>query len=683
VLFLASALLIVFLMGRLAWIQFAHGEELREMALATRMRDVRVEAKRGVVYDRVGRELALSVSVESVFALPTQVQSLADTARTLAEILDMDYDEILERVQKHQAFVWIARKISEEQAYQIKLLQLPGIDLTQESKRFYPKGRLGAHLLGIVGIDGQGLEGIELVYDRELRGVPGRIVIEYDARGFEMPQALHRYFPPQDGHNITLTVDEVIQFITERELQSAVARHQAKGGVVLVLDVKTGGVLASASWPTFDPTDYSDYPAENRRNTAFTDNFYPGSTFKPITIAAALEENVVSESDTFFCGGSTTVLGERISCWKAGGHGSQDLREVLKNSCNVGLIQIGQRLNIEKFYQYLDAFGLREQTGIDFPGEGTGIAPPFERATQIDLAVMSFGQTLQLTPLQLIRGIAAIANDGVLMEPYLAHSVSDQEGRIIWEREPTAVRQAVSTDTARWLQDTMEYVVSEGTGRNAQIEGYLIAGKTGTAQKSVGGRVSSERHQSYFVGFGPVNDPRLAILVMIDEPTGVYYGGLVAAPVFQAVMRDALHYLAIPPSPGAEERDSHAVTVVTVPDIIGLPLNQAKDRLWQENLSWVVSGDGIRVTDQTPPSGSQVPAGTDIIVSLGNQSNSDVVTVPDLTGETLRGAGELLSALGLQMQLSGTGLVVQQDPRPGVEVSKATVIRVYFQPPPP
>lgn len=546
VFFALIVLIFAALTGRLAFLQFVRGPELRERALELRLRDVPIEAKRGTIYDRQGRELAVSIDVDSVYAVPAQVRDKVGTASQLAAILDLDRDWVLERLNRPEGFVWIKRKVTADQATAIRSARLRGVNMTQEAKRVYPKGTLACHILGFAGIDSQGLEGLEFQYDAYLRGTRGWISVEHDARGQEIPQAVHRYIEPTPGLSMVLTIDETIQYIVERELEQAVTRHGALGGTIIAMDPRNGEVLALANYPFYDPNNYQAYPVSSRRNGAVVDTFSPGSTFKPITAAAALEDRKVSWGERFFCGGSLQVPGRRVSCHKTTGHGSQTLTEVIQNSCNVGFMNIAFRLGIERFYDYVEAFGLTAKTGIDLPGEASGLIVPRAKAKPLDLAVMSFGQSLTVTPLQLLTAISAIANGGTLLQPHVVRELRDADGRVVETFTSTTERKVIATQTARELNLSLEATVEEGTGRRAFLPGFELAGKTGTAQKVVGGRVSSESHISSFIGFGPTRDPQVALLVVLDEPTGMYYGGQVAAPVFAVIMQDVYRYLGIP-----------------------------------------------------------------------------------------------------------------------------------------
>jgi stage V sporulation protein D (sporulation-specific penicillin-binding protein) len=546
VFFMITAAIFAALAGRLAFLQFVRGPELRQRALEVRLRDVPVEARRGTIYDRQGRPLAVSIDVDSVYAIPAQVRDKAGTAARLAEILELDQEWVLGRLSRKESFTWIKRKVTSAQATAIRQAKLRGVDMTQEAKRVYPKGSLACHVIGFAGIDSQGLEGLEYQYDATLRGVQGWISVEYDARGQEIPQAVHRYIEPTDGTAIVLTIDETIQYICERELAKAVASTGAKGGTVILMDPRNGEVLALANYPYYDLNNYQAADVSFRRNAAVADTYSPGSTFKPVTAAAALEERLVSWSESFFCAGSLQVPGRRVGCWQSRGHGSQTLTKVIQNSCNVGFMQIAFRLGVGRFYDYVEAFGLTAKTGIDLPGEASGLIVPRSKAKPLDLAVMSFGQSLTVTPLQLLNAICAIANGGTVYQPHLVRELRGPDGKVLRTLASTVARQVIAGETARELNLSLQATVEDGTGRRAFIPGYELAGKTGTAQKVVAGRVSSESHVSSFIGFGPTRDPQVAALVVLDEPTGAIYGGQVAAPVFQAIMQDVYRYLGIP-----------------------------------------------------------------------------------------------------------------------------------------
>ncbi|NPV71615.1 MAG: stage V sporulation protein D [Firmicutes bacterium] len=687
VLFVFSSVLLALLVGRVAYIQFLWGEELKKKALEVRMRDIPVAAKRGAILDRRGRELAVSVSVESVYAFPAQVKEPEKSARTLADILNMPYEEVYGRLTRVSSFEWIRRKIEPEQAKRIREARLKGVDLTPESKRYYPKANLASHVLGISGIDNQGLEGLEVTYDSQLRGTPGRIIIEMDGLGRELPQATHRYDPPVEGHSLILTIDEVIQFIAERELERAMARTQAKGGTVVVMDPATGEILAMAARPDYDPNRYGDFPDKNRRNPAISDTYPPGSTFKPVTASAALEEGVTSLHDRFYCGGSIKVPGHTITCWLTEGHGSQSFLEVVQNSCNPGFVTLGLRVGAQRFYSYLEAFGLTEPTGVDLPGEGVGLTIKPQEIKPVDLAVMSFGQTLTVTPIQLITAMAAIANDGVLMQPHLVREIRSSSGGIAQSLDPVVERRVISVKTAQEMKQALEQVVEKGTGRQARIDGYRLAGKTGTANKVIGGRIAEGKYISSFVGFGPVEKPRVIALITIDEPVGEYYGGLIAAPVFGGMIGDILRYLEVPPKPRQAASNASKKPVAAaawVPNVANLPLEDAREAVSAAGLSLRVEGSGNIVEEQEPAAGTEVPPNSTVRVKARpaiDPAQPGYVYVPSVVGKTIKEATATLGKFGLKIEVEGSGFAVSQDPAPGSAAPQNQAVKVSFRAP--
>lgn len=678
--FLTSALLLGLLVVRTAWIQFVMGKELQAKAIDSRLRNIDVKAKRGIIYDRNGSPLAISVSADSVYAVPSQVRRsnrIDEIVNALSQVLELDKEEVRDKLNKKVAFQWIKRRVSDEKIKQLKELDFPGINFVEENRRYYPKGKLAAHILGFAGIDNQGLNGIELTYDKELRGVSGKIMIEYDAAGREIPNAMHQYIPPVDGHSLYLTIDETIQYIAERELDQVMKIKQAKRGTIIVLDIKTGDILALANRPVFDPNNFADYDQGTWRNIAISDAYEPGSTFKTITAAGAMEENVVKPTDRFYDPGYIKVGKETVKCWRSyRPHGSQSFVEGVQNSCNPVFVTVGLRQGKDRFYKYLEGFGFGQKTGIELPGEATGILVPKSRAKDIDLATMSIGQANAVTPIQLIRAVAAIANDGWLMKPQLVKEIRDYDGKLLKKIEPEPVRQVISKNTSEELRAILETVVSEGTGKNAYLEGYKVAGKTGTAQKILpGGGYSSNEYIASFIGFAPADHPRIAALVIVDSPQGVYYGGQVAAPVFKNVVLDTLRYLEVPPEITGEAKFMEEKIIV--PDVKNKKINIVTKELKSLGLKVQVEGQGDKVIIQLPPAGSQVIKGSTTILYTQDE-NSDQVIVPDLTGRTIKEASIILSELGLEMAPQGSGLAVIQEPQPGSKVDKGTSVRVKF-----
>lgn len=688
---LIASVIFILLLGRLGWIQFVRGEELRIKAEEMRMRDVPVEAKRGTILDRNGRELVTSISVDSVYAMPNRIKDPQAVAAKLAPVLGMEQEKLYGILSRHSSYEWVKRRIDYETAEAVRALPLEGIDLVEESKRHYRHDALASHILGFAGADNQGLAGIEVSYDKLLRGEKGRIVIEHDAAGRPVPNALHKYFAPVQGHDLVLTLDETIQYFVERELDNLVQHFQPKLAVMIIMDPKTGEILAMGNRPTFSSTTWQEAPKEVwDRNPAVWYNYEPGSTFKIITAAAALEEGAVHLEDRFSCPGFVKVADRRIRCWKDGGHGSQGFREVIMNSCNPGFIEVGLDLGKDKFYKYIKAFGLSSATNIELPGEASGIVISEKNATNLNVATMAIGQSIAVTPIQLITAVAAVANDGMLMTPQLVREVRDAEGKVVQRMETQPVRRVISEETARVLKEQLENVVVNGTGRNAFVEGYRVGGKTGTAQVVGDGGYVSGKYVASFAGFAPADDPRIVALVMVAEPQGgMYYGSQVAAPAFQAVARDVLRYLRIPETPGLVKpkqpwETPEADAIVEVPSVINYPLQEAGRILQGAGLKHQTVGEGNIIYGQTPNAGARVKNGTTVILELqpaAGKESGQVVTVPNLTGLSLKEAGNLLEEIGLRLEPTGSGLAVSQQTKPGSKVTRGTAITVEFKPP--
>ncbi|MDH7497340.1 MAG: stage V sporulation protein D [Syntrophomonadaceae bacterium] len=683
-----AGLLLLFV--RVGWVQAVRGPELARMAERNRTQDVPVQPKRGIIFDRQGHELAVSVATDSVYLMPADVRESGrsqEVAATLAAVLGMSAADIQARIDRPSAFEWVQRQVDLSTSTRLRRLHLPGVGLVQESRRFYPKKTLAAHVLGIAGIDNNGLEGIDLQYESLVGGTPGRIVVQKDAAGRPIAQTTHRYEPPVQGANLFLTLDETIQYIVERELDKVCQEAKPEGAIAIVMDPRNGEVLAMASRPTFDPNRYRDYPAENRRNRAIWFSYEPGSTFKIVTGAAALEEGSSSPQSRFYCPGSITVGKSRISCAHSRAHGAESFVQVMQNSCNVGFVSIGLNLGLDRFYKYLDAFGFGKPTGIDLPGEAAGIVVPRARATQLDLATMSIGQANAVTPIQLLAAVSAVANGGTMMRPHLLKEARDQQGKLVKKVVPRAVGRVVSEETAAELRTILQGVVTEGTGTKAFLEGYQVAGKTGTAQKiNPAGGYFSDKYVASFVGFAPAEDPRLACVVVIDAPTGYsYYGGAVAAPVFKEIMRDSLRYLGVPMQ-GVQQQavavQAPAEGQVRVPDVVGLDLTVARAALQDRALGVKVEGEGLLVWSQSPCPGSTAQRGDAVTVRLTTVSRQgETVRVPDLAGKSLREAAETLERFGLRLQAQGYGIVRSQRPAPGSSTRPGATVQLTLTSP--
>ncbi len=684
-LFLMWAAVTLFLIGRLFWVQVARNEHYRKLALDQRLYPVPVDARRGTIRDVKGRELAVSVSADAVYAIPADIDDPPETAKQVSKILGLDVEAVRKKLSEPLATVWIDRRVDPEKAAALRKLNLKGIGFAERGQRFYPKDNLAAHVLGIVGIDNQGLEGIEVQYDYFLQGTKGQVRSERDATGKEIPGGITQFIPPVDGNDLYLTIDEVIQYIVERELDKGMAELKAKRGMILAMDPMTGAVLAMASRPAYNPNRYFEEPDSLRRNPIVSDTYEPGSTFKIITAAAALEERIVRPDDTFFDPGFIKVADRYVRCWLAGGHGTQTFTEATENSCNVVFATLGTRLGQERFYRYIQAFGLGSPLGIDYPGEAAGLLQRPKNVGPVELANISFGQGISVTPLQLLSALSAIANGGTLMRPHLVSKIVDPDGLIVKDFREDPIRQVISKETSKELSLILESVIVNGSGFRAKVPGYRVAGKTGTAEKPGAGGYSDKRVAS-FLGFAPVEDPKIAILVVWDEPdVGISYGGVLAAPAFQSIVKDVLRYMEIPPSVPAEteERDSESRQVI-VPNLISRNPDEAARLLAAEfGLNVATKGTGVKIVHQAPAAGAKVQRGATVILYLDEPESYNVegeVIVPNVIGRTMKDVAVILSDLGLRMEAEGTGVAKSSVPQHGTSVKIGTVVQVRFEP---
>ena len=681
--FIFTALLMGALVFRLGWIQFVMAEELQLKAWDQWNRSIPARSSRGDIFDRNGNLLAGSATVETVVAIPPQINDPLFSARALAPVLDMTEERIVELITQERAAVYLKRRVNEDVAREVRLLNLPGITFTQESKRFYPNTNLLSQLLGFVGTD-QGWAGLEIFYEEELEGRDGSIMFPTDNKGREIP-GVRRFVPPKEGKDLYLTIDETIQFIVERELSRAMIEYDPKRVMALAVNPQTGEVLAAASKPDFDPNHYNDFDNEYWRLFPITDTFEPGSTFKLITLSAAMEEGLYFESEPFFCSGSVKVAGQTIRCWTShkGGHGSINFIEAVYNSCNPAFISLGEKLGAERLFDYIRAFGFGAASGIDYPGEGRGQIFRPEQIGPVELATSSFGQGISVTPLQQVMAVSAFANGGQLLRPYFVKEIVDIDGTTVYEREPEVIRQVISQSTAERVSRAMLGVVEEGSGVNASIEGYLVAGKTGTAQKVSGGKYVPGEYVLSFIGFAPLEDPQVVIYVAVDGARrGPQWGSQVSAPLFQSIMKDVLSYLDIPPAHLPE--DEEELRLLNVPDLKGMTIDEAAAMLDTKGLLVRLVGEEGVIVDQTPKAGAQVPLRTHIIIYLDDlfdDEASGYITVPDLQGMTVKEVGEILGHIGLRMERDGSGIVIKQNPAPGTRVDRNSNVTVYLSSP--
>ncbi len=729
--------------GRLYHVMIVKHDEYEQGAISQQLRKKEVAALRGTIYDCNGKILAKSATRETVILSPADIvkydEDAALIARTVTDILGekygVDYETVLAKAENHQSFYEIvARQVDPEDADRIREFKeennIVGVWMATDSKRYYPYGSLAAHIIGFVGMDNTGLAGIESRYDDALSGKTGRIVRAADEKGTGMLLVRYEdYIDAAVGYDVTLTTDATIQYYLEKHLQQAVQDYDVQNGAAAIaMNPNTGAILGMVSLGNFDLNDYqavSDAAqqkidaaedetekaelraaAQQRqwRNKAISDTYEPGSTFKIITLSMALEEGVVDENSSFYCGGSTAVRGrtDPVKCWKTAGHGAQSLTQAVQHSCNVAFVQIGQLVGAETFYKYAEAFGflnlttnrdstLTARTGIDLAGESGSIwwsqNTFYDSENLSQLASASFGQTFTITPLQLITAVSACVNGGYLMQPYVVREVTDANGKVISANEPTVVRQVISEETSARVRAILEQVVGDpvdGTGKNAYVAGYRIGGKTGTSEKVAQDAAGGPKEYIVsFIGFAPADDPKIVILVLLDTPsneTGIYIsGGQMGAPTVGKMFADILPYMGVDPEYSETEK---AYMDKTVPNVTGLTLEQAQAALQDVGLSARIIGEGDTVTQQLPGGAAVVANGSTILLYAGAEPSAEQETMPDLTALTYQDARDRLAAMGLYLTTQSsitspnTQSITDQSIPAGTPVDHGTVVRV-------
>lgn len=557
--FILTVLVTLLLISRLAWIQIVQADQLYEQAWEQWNHNVPISTARGSIYDNQGRLLAGSKSVFTVAAIPPQLDDPGAVAEALAPVLEMDAQDIYELITLERSAVYVKRKVDPDVSESVREMNIPGIIFFNEEKRYYPGENMASQIIGFVGMD-QGLAGLEVYYDDYLSGSEGRLLYPADGRGKQLPHTFSRYTLPQQGYDLHLAIDESIQHIVERELTRVMENSAPSQVMALALDPNSGAVLAAASKPDYNPGNYELYDPESWPLAPVTSSFEPGSTLKMVTVAAVVEEGLFNPDEVYHCSGHTTVNGTRINCWTVdrGGHGDITFFEAVGGSCNTAFVELGQRLGKEKLYQYLNAFGFGQVTGIDYPGESSGVIFDPEQVGPVELATTTFGQGITVTPIQQVMAVTAMINGGYLYKPYFVEEISDQDGRSVMSREPELVRQVISEETSAQLVEIMESVILDGTGHAAAIEGYRVAGKTGTAEKLDGSSSYSDSDYIYsLLGFAPVENPELVLYVAVDGVTrGPRMGVHTSAPLFKNIMEDSLNYLQIRPSLTPDDEDS-------------------------------------------------------------------------------------------------------------------------------
>lgn len=732
----------VLVTGRLFYLQVIDSAFYQGKANQNQTKDLIITPQRGTIYDRNMTELVTSATTQEISVDPSVIrengkksvekkydasgkprdateeetaeallQYQTKIAEILAEYLDIDKATALERVQKNVAYVRIQRQVDADTAK--KLLEeisdagLSGVNSTEDSKRYYSNGQFASQLIGFTNNDGDGLYGIELEYNEVLQGVAGRVVKATNAQGADLPYDNVEYSAPQDGDGVVLALDEGVQHYLEKHLEEALWDNDAQEGVCgLVMDVKTGEILAMSTKPDYDlnsprviPEEYTSLLAqldglegENYdekyseillklwRNKTINDTYEPGSTFKVFTVSSALESGAISTSDTFSCPGYKVVDQWQIKCWKSGGHGAETLGQTLQNSCNVAMMDISAALGVDLFRKYFVAFGMTEKTGIDLPGEATGIFFDESMGTT-DLATASFGQNFQVTPLQELCMVTAVVNGGKLITPHVVREIVDSSGNVKQTMGTEVKRQVISEETSAQLSEYLEQVVSEGTGQNAYVAGYRIGGKTATSEKQPRG---TDKRIASFIGVAPMDDPQYAVLVMIDEPQGTLRGGgAIAAPVVARIFEDILPYLGVE---AVYTEDEGAREEISVPSMIGMSREEAEQQLDELGLDYTVVGDDETVNDQAPEAGIAIQTANRVVLYCGKNRSTDEVEVPSVSGMSVEEAQAQLADYGLFMKQNGVAddrinigtIAMYQNPKAGSKVEPGTVVTVAF-----
>ena len=686
----AITLMFLVLIVRLAYIMIVKRDDYAKRAEDQWTSEVRIDARRGRILDRNGEELAVSADVYRVdFDLNSVRQYLnkneletKDIAPKIANALGLDEDEVLKKLEtklpsgENAGSATLIRRIEKEAADKVKALEISGVIVSPDTKRYYPNGQFLAHVLGSTNVDGQGLTGVELQYNEYLSGVPGVRVSELDRNSANVSYTISKFTAPITGKDVTLTIDKNIQYFAEKAAEKGLVDNQAKRVSILVMNPNNGEILAMVNKPDFDPNNpfdgYLDFSGNTDaeklqkmwRNSLVNDTFEPGSIFKVVTMITALEEGLVSESDKFTCGGSLQVGSHTIKCWKSGGHGEQTLPEILQNSCNVGFMKLGEKIGKEKLTEYIKKLGFGSVSGVDLPGEARGIIKSVESINEADLATISFGQTNTVNAVQYMTAFNAIANGGNLIQPHImksiSHTTSTGEEIVDEEFEPTIKENVLSEEMTSVLRDYLERTVNKGGSNKSYIAGYHIGGKTGTAQKvnPVTGGYESGRYISSMAAMVPTDNPQVTIFVSIDEPSaGAYYAGVVTAPLAKTLLDDIINYM----NDEIFKDNDSIIREIVIPEVRGMSVEEAKKVLKENNLEYNIEGSGSIITDIKPYPGYRVQEGSKInLYTDGNGTYNKNVIMPDLIGYSKDAAIELLESLGINYTIQGDGVISKQ-----------------------
>ena len=688
-------LVFALLFWRIAFLTTIRSQELTARGVQQWTREGTVFARRGKILDTNGDTLVMSATAYIVSADPRKISDMSLFTQTICPILDLDEESVSKKLSdRSKASVTLKRQVAREKADELRKLQLSGTEAVrmqleallfdEDVRRVYPNGALLVQTLGLTDVDGAGQSGLELKYDSLLKGENGRTLRSVDARSRTIYDQQNLYIAPQDGNDLKLTINASIQAVCEKAMRECYAVNKAQAVHVIAMDPYTGAILAMCSKPDYDPNDppRDQLSALNQlmRIRLITDAYEPGSTFKILTAAAALDAGVTTPEDHFYCSAKITVSGDTIRCWGRP-HEAETMAQALQNSCNPVFVELALRLGTERFYQYLRAFGLGRKTGVDLFGEAEGILIAEKNVKDVDLARIGFGQSIAVTPIQLLTAACSVINGGRLMQPYLLKEAVAPDGTVLYRAQPRVVANPISEQTSHVMRDLLEKVVSIGGAKNAAVPGYAVGGKTGTAQVYKDGRIVSNVHIGSFLGFAPADDPRIALLVIVDEAdTPVDYGGTTAAPFAGQILSDVLPYLGCKSSAGAERIQ------VEVPDLTGLSLAEARMQAQNAGFKVLDDGAGSIVTAQMPCAGATLIEGGQLMLytyTTPPPQPEDLVCVPDVLGENLAQAATLLRQRGLEMQIDGTGLAVRQEPAAGEYAAWGSVVKVQFAMPNP